>query len=125
MRHYLNTVDKYHRGYPDCDEIGYPANCREKSLYGDRALGVVEDDVLSGQVRTYDHSADMNAGHSGGPLYLYASNGWVQVFAVATGGTICFDPICTDPYPNYARNISLDMYNSMVSWISWHEYNNP
>ncbi|HSN84017.1 MAG TPA: hypothetical protein VLS88_15660 [Polyangiales bacterium] len=119
---YLDSVAKYHRGYPDCDEPGFPANCRAKSLYGDYTLGVEERDVQNGVVRIYNHSSDMNGGHSGGPLYLYASNGWVQVFAVAVAED-CWGSFCTERFPNTARNITLAWYNDMVNWINWHEAN--
>lgn len=70
------------RGYPICSTMmngrsvlrnDAPAQCRERTLYGDRGVCRIEKQLGNdrGFATTVSHACDTSLGHSGGPLYDY------------------------------------------------------
>lgn len=116
---YLNGVDKYRRGYPDCSSPHSPSSCSSNTLYGDGAMSVggFWDQDADGWHQHLRHSSDTNPGDSGSGLYFY-EDGFPYVFAVNTSEPgYCNKDCFTEDRPNRARTITpqwFDFINSVV-----------
>ena len=113
----LNSISKWHRGYPVCG-TGGPSPCTPNTLYGDGAMGSVT--AGSGDRILY-HSSDLNGGHSGGPLYV--SDNGVKLFGVQSAQlSNCFgsmvSPCPPVTRPNMMRRIDSTFYGWMLDFIA-------
>jgi V8-like Glu-specific endopeptidase len=110
-----STIDgntKYHRGYPACGGADSPASCVSRTLYGDESHGV--SNFHQGD-RLFDHSSDLNGGHSGGPMYFY-TDGQAKFYGVQSG-QYCSGASCSGSDVNIAVRITGDWFDYMFDQL--------
>jgi len=120
----LNGLNKYHRGYPNCNDANdpHPASpnvCVSRTLYGDGAmpdLGPESMPDADDWNRRFKFGSDTSNGHSGGPLY-YTDSGSQFIFGVVSAEPVCIGSNC-GATPNFARRITPEWFDVMVAVMS-------
>jgi hypothetical protein len=118
---FLDGVNKYHRGYPDCGQAGDPLPaapkiCLNRTLYGDTAFSKDAGTWLSGTYpRLYAHSSDMSRGHSGGPAYYTTAN---KVFGVNIYET-CIGSACSGTQVNTLRALDVETFEMFLTFMGF------
>lgn len=121
---YLNSVNKWNRGYPLCnnDRGNAPENCQVARMYRDVnecAIGSFSNPGPDGWNRRVSVSCDMSGGHSGSPVYFYhykeSNQTWVPVVTMITSTESC--ALC-QPSSNFPNGM-VRITPSHIGTISW------
>jgi Trypsin len=99
-------------GYPECGKDESPSNCMGGQLYGSRASCALGRDAYPDVQYSpvVHHDCDSNAGHSGGPLFYYVSQGQ----PVLVGVHVATDDLMDAAHPNVMKRFSQNTLN----WIN-------